>query len=102
MKRQPNIIDINSLLSGKSDSEIKEWLLANATDYILIKKPEKIDSPEDIDSDEDILVHDGCDWHIDYVDIDVDDGCNFMANNTQPQAWMPLIKMTDDSDIDFS
>lgn len=102
MTKESNIIDINILLETKSDAEIREWLTENADEFMLIKKPELIDSPEDIDIvGEDILVHDGCDWHVDYVEIDTDYGINYMANNTQPQAWMPLIKMTDNSVVVF-
>jgi hypothetical protein len=56
-----------------------------------IYRPELVDSPEDIPlRHEDILCWDGCQWHIDYVDIDVDTGCQFMANGTEVRAYMPL------------
>jgi hypothetical protein len=54
--------------------------------------PEIIDSPEDIESNYvgvDILVWDGCDWHIDYVDFCPDTGTYYMANGTEAEAWSP-------------
>lgn len=35
---------------------------------------------------------DGCDCHIDYVEVDVETGHFYMANDTRPANWMPLQK----------
>lgn len=52
-----------------------------------------IDTPEDISiAGEEILLWDGCEHHIDYVDCDVDTGASYMANGTEPTHWMPLPK----------
>ena len=49
------------------------------------------DTPEDIDAvTEEILVWDGCDCHIDYVDVCGETGHYYMANDTRPTHWMPL------------
>jgi len=49
-----------------------------------------IDSPEDIQYFSEILIFDGCDFHIDYVEVDSETGNHYMANNTSPISWMHL------------
>ncbi len=52
-----------------------------------------IESIEDITTiGEEILIWDGCDYEIDYMDVCPDMGFNYMANGTEPVSWMPLIK----------
>ncbi len=41
-----------------------------------------IDSAEDIDCDHEVLLWDGCDWHLDCVEYDDDQGVSFFANGT--------------------
>lgn len=51
----------------------------------------KIESVEDIAvKGEEVLVWDGCQCHIDFVEVCVDTGGFYMANNTEPTHWMPL------------
>lgn len=51
----------------------------------------EIDSIEDIAVvGDEILVWDGCECHIDYVEIDCDWGHSYMANGSEPTHWMPL------------
>ena len=40
----------------------------------------EIDSAEDVDCDTEVLLFDGCDWSIDYVDVCVDTGVHYFAN----------------------
>lgn len=48
-------------------------------------------TPEDIDiKGEEILLWDGADYHIDYVDIDVDSGCFYLANGTEATHYKAL------------
>lgn len=71
--------------------EVSDWLQDNAHKFDLMPKPIEVDSPEDIHiKGEDILCWDGCDWSIDYVDTCPDTGTDFMANNTEVMAYMPL------------
>jgi hypothetical protein len=43
----------------------------------------EFDTPEDIHiKGEEILLWDGADYHIDYVEVNVDTGCFYMANGT--------------------
>ncbi|MCY9874021.1 hypothetical protein [Vibrio barjaei] len=71
--------------------EVSDWLMENAHKYHLQPKPTIVDSPEDISIvGEDILVNDGCDWSIDHVEHCPDRGVNYMANNTEVEAYMPL------------
>lgn len=63
------------------------------------------ETPEDIQIvGEEILVFDGCDHHIDYVEICAETGNYYMANDTQPTHWMPLTnpphkQPTEDSNV---
>jgi hypothetical protein len=51
----------------------------------------KTETPEDITiKGEEILVWDGCDHHIDYVDVCGDTGNFHMANGSSPTHWQPL------------
>lgn len=51
----------------------------------------KIDTPEDITLvGEEILVWDGCDHEIDYVETCVDTGTYYMANGSEPTHWQML------------
>lgn len=53
--------------------------------------PEIVESIEDISVvGEEILVWDGCDWHIDYVEVCPEWGHHYMANGTEVEQWMPL------------
>ncbi|WP_108944031.1 hypothetical protein [Shewanella halifaxensis] len=71
--------------------KVSDWLVENAHKYTLQPKPIKVDSPEDIEiHGEEILCWDGCDWVIDYVEYDSDTGTDYMANNTQVEAYLPL------------
>jgi hypothetical protein len=40
----------------------------------------EIDTPEDVDCDTEVLLFDGCEFSIDYVDIDIEVGTAFFAN----------------------
>lgn len=40
----------------------------------------EIDSPEDVDCDTEVLLFDGCDWSIDYVDTNIETGVFYFAN----------------------
>ena len=54
-------------------------------------KMTEVESVEDIEiKGEEILVWDGCDFHIDYVECCVDTGDSYMANSTNPTHWMKL------------
>ena len=57
---------------------------------IFLSMFEKIESTEDLPTGINILIWDGCDFHLDYVDTDVDTGVNYMANNTEPLAYIAL------------
>lgn len=47
--------------------------------------------PEDIDlKGEEILLWDGADYFIDYVDVDCDTGFFYLANGTEATHWKPL------------
>jgi len=50
----------------------------------------KFESPEDIQTDAEVLVYDGCDYHIDYVDVCADSGIFYMANGTEPTHYAIL------------
>ncbi|WAX23108.1 hypothetical protein pA_gene0067 [Vibrio phage 13VT501A] len=53
---------------------------------------EKIESAEDCPCGIDLVVWDGCDFHIDYVDIDADTGAFYFANGTEGIAFFELPK----------
>ena len=53
------------------------------------------ETPEDIFDkvkDSEVLVWDGCQFHVDYVESDVDTGAFYMANGSEPIAWHPLVE----------
>ena len=50
----------------------------------------KIDSYEDCPVGVNLLVWDGCDYHFDYVDVDVDTGVHYAANGTEFCAYYEL------------
>lgn len=51
----------------------------------------EIDTPEDIDpKGEEVLVWDGCDYHIDFVEVCADMGTFYMANGTEPTHYKEL------------
>lgn len=71
--------------------EVSDWLIENANRFTLQPKPIEVDYPEDIEiKGEEILVWDGCDWAIDYVEHCPDTGVDYMANNTDVEAYLPL------------
>jgi hypothetical protein len=49
-----------------------------------------IDSAEDCPYGTDLLLWDGCDFNIDYVDVDVDTGTSYFANGSQAIAYLEL------------
>ena len=49
-----------------------------------------ISSLEEIPAYDEILVWDGCDYHIDYIDVCAETGTYFMANKTEPTHYMIL------------
>lgn len=50
-----------------------------------------VESPEDIMiQGEEILIWDGCDFHIDYVDVCPEYGHAYMANGTEPTHYAKL------------
>ncbi len=42
----------------------------------------EIESAEDVDCDCEVLIYDGCDYYLDFVDIDTETGAVFFANGT--------------------
>lgn len=71
--------------------EVSEWLIENANRFTLQPKPIEVDSPEDIEIKwEEILVWDGRDWTIDYVENCPNTGEDLMVNNTDVKAYLPL------------
>ncbi len=78
-------------LLDMSAGETIEWLIANAHAFTLQTAPVKVDSPEDIGIvGEEILVWDGTEWTVDYVECCADTGAYYMANHTDVEAYMPL------------
>lgn len=53
---------------------------------------EKFLSAEDLyhDCDQEVLIWDGCEYHIDYVETDSEFGAFYMANDTQPEFYCRL------------
>lgn len=51
----------------------------------------EIDTPEDVDCDTEVLLWDGCEWSIDYVDVDVDTGVYYFANGASEITHYSLI-----------
>ena len=62
--------------NGKKCNEGSKWIA--------------IDSAEDVDCDHEVLLWDGCDWHLDYVEYDADNGVRFFANGTEATHYMLL------------
>ena len=58
----------------------------------------EFETPEDIEiKGEEILLWDGADYHIDYVEVDVVTGCYYMANGTEAthyKALTPPLRMS--------
>lgn len=52
----------------------------------------EIDTPEDVDCDTEVLLWDGCDYHIDYVDVDIDTGVVFFANGPKEATHYKLLE----------
>ena len=49
------------------------------------------DTPEDIEiKGQEILLWDGADYHIDYVDVDAHSGNFYLAGGTEATYWKPL------------
>jgi len=72
-------------------SEAINWLERNANKFDLTPKPQRIESPEDIEpKGEEVLCWDGCDWCIDYVEVDAETGHFYMANGTEVEAFALL------------
>ncbi len=51
-----------------------------------------IDSAEDVECDTEVLLWDGCEHRIDYVDIDVDTGVCYFANGGEATHYKLLDK----------
>ena len=50
----------------------------------------KIDSAEDCPLGVDLLLWDGCDFSIDYADVEPDTGCYYFANGTEGIAYFEI------------
>jgi hypothetical protein len=74
-----------------------DWLINNKDEYILFKKPIKVDNNiEEIEVvGTEILCYDGYDWTVDYVDVEVEYGTPYMANGTEVEYYMELPDMSD-------
>ena len=48
------------------------------------------DLAHDVDCGVDILFHDGCDYSIDYVEVEAEFGTYFLANGTEPEQYCEL------------
>lgn len=84
------MIKIDDLLH-LNESELYDWLTENFDKFDLRPKPIEVDSPEDIHiKGQEILVWDGCEWTIDFVEHCADSGVDYMANNTEVVAFLPL------------
>lgn len=71
--------------------QVSDWLIENADKFNLTPKPTFVDTPEDIEpSGEEVLCWDGCDWSIDYSEVDGESGAVYMANGTAVEAYIPL------------
>ncbi len=51
---------------------------------------ESIEAAEDCPVGTELLLWDGCDFHIDYVETDVDTGCCYFANGGSGIAYIEL------------
>ncbi len=60
-----------------------------------------VETPEDINFDGEVLCWDGCDYSIDYVDIDVDTGVCFMANGTEVESYKLLTPPSEDNETNI-
>lgn len=85
--------EYNEILGYWQTPEFIEYLLelADECERVAIEYPVFVDTPEDIAvKGEEILCFDGCDWVIDYVEHDAEEGVDYMANGTTVEAYMPL------------
>ena len=70
---------------------VVNWLEENADKFTLQPKPIAVDSAEDIAiKGDNVLVWDGHEWSIDYVDHCAHTGVDYMANDTEVKAYLPL------------
>lgn len=65
-------------------------------DHLIIRKDKmedwiEIDTPEDVDCDTEVLLFDGCDFSIDYVDTDFETGVAYFANGATGTTHYKLL-----------
>lgn len=48
----------------------------------------KIDKADDVRCDHEVLLWDGFDWHLDYVEYDEEMGAHFFSNGTEATHYM--------------
>lgn len=49
-----------------------------------------VDSAEDLPMEQEVLCWDGCEFSIDYADMDPDSGTHYMANGTEVESYKLL------------
>ncbi|MCP5005789.1 MAG: hypothetical protein GY941_17910 [Planctomycetes bacterium] len=57
---------------------------------------QEMETPEDIECGEDVMLFDGYDYSIDYVDIDADTGVYYFANGANHITHYAYIKCNED------
>ena len=75
--------DDNQALIKKQQEQI-ELLSAPQNEWI------SVDTPEDMPIGEEVLCWDGCQYHLDYADMDADTGAHYMANGTDVESYKLL------------
>lgn len=53
-----------------------------------------VDTAEDMPIGEEVLCWDGCQYHLDYADMDAESGAHYMANGTEVESYQLLTPPT--------
>lgn len=74
------------------DGNVLDWDIVDGVVEVQAPQSELIavDSPEDLPMCEDVLCWDGCQFTIDYADMNADTGLHYMAGGTEVESYMPL------------
>ncbi len=66
----------------------KQSTVSNPLEPVVMLPWIKIDSAEDVRCDHEVLLWDGCDFHLDYVEYDTETGTHFFSNGTEATHYV--------------
>lgn len=98
----PNKADVLSLSKQLEFVKAERDGYLKHRDQLLMSSPHwvEIDNPEDAPTDGNLVLWDGCDLSVDYVENEVDYGTSFFANGTEATHYLAGLKLPESESSD--